>query len=269
MSGGQIKNIKLHIVTDIKVHLKRKDFCHSNTGMSTTKKILIYGGRGALGRECVSSFKKQNVWVCSIDLAANEDADANVIVSEMDDWEKQSTQVHQRVAEVLNNDKVDGIFNVAGGWAGGNAASEDLVKNANLMWKQSVWSSTITASLAAKHLNTGGVLTLPGAEPAQRGTAGMMGYGMAKAAVHQFTKSLGGKDSGLPEGATALCILPITLDTPMNRKFMPDADHTTWTPLEFIADMFHAWMMESSGKPKSGSLVKIVTKDSKSTTEVL
>ena len=59
----------------------------------------------------------------------------------------------------------------------------------------------------------------------------MMGYGMAKAAVHQLTKSLGDKKSGLPENSVALALLPITLDTPMNRKWMPKADTTTWTSL--------------------------------------
>lgn len=28
----------------------------------------------------------------------------------------------------------------------------------------------------------------------------------------------------------------VTLDTPMNRKFMPKADFSTWTPLEYIAE---------------------------------
>jgi NAD(P)-dependent dehydrogenase (short-subunit alcohol dehydrogenase family) len=48
----------------------------------------------------------------------------------------------------------------------------------------------------------------------------MVGYGAAKAAVHQMTKSLAaaGAQSGLPEGVTVLAILPVTLDTPMNRK---------------------------------------------------
>lgn len=27
----------------------------------------------------------------------------------------------------------------------------------------------------------------------------------------------------------------MTLDTPGNRKGMPDADHTQWTPLEYVA----------------------------------
>lgn len=63
----------------------------------------------------------------------------------------------------------------------------------------------------------------------------MIGYGMAKAAVHHLTESLAGENSGLPNGAVCLSILPITLDTPMNRKWMPNADFSTWTPLEFIA----------------------------------
>lgn len=37
---------------------------------------------------------------------------------------------------------------------------------------------------------------------------GMIGYGMAKAAVHQLTKSLAQANSGLPQGATVLSILP-------------------------------------------------------------
>lgn len=80
------------------------------------------------------------------------------------------------------------------------------------------------------------MITLPGAKPALEGTPGMIGYGMAKAAVHQLTKSLGSPESGLPAGCVALALLPITLDTPMNRKWMPKADTSTWTPLTFISE---------------------------------
>lgn len=64
----------------------------------------------------------------------------------------------------------------------------------------------------------------------------MIGYGLAKAAVHQLTKSLAEETSGLPKDSLVVSILPITLDTPMNRKWMPQADHSTWTPLDFIAE---------------------------------
>jgi NAD(P)-dependent dehydrogenase (short-subunit alcohol dehydrogenase family) len=63
----------------------------------------------------------------------------------------------------------------------------------------------------------------------------MIGYGMAKAAVHQLVRSLAAPGSGLTQDATVLAILPSTLDTPNNRKFMPAADTSTWTPLEVVA----------------------------------
>lgn len=64
----------------------------------------------------------------------------------------------------------------------------------------------------------------------------MIGYGMAKAAVHQLTKSLAKKDGGLPKNSLVTAILPVTLDTPMNRKWMAKADTTSWTPMEFISE---------------------------------
>lgn len=63
----------------------------------------------------------------------------------------------------------------------------------------------------------------------------MIGYGMAKAAVHQLTKSLAAENSGLPSDSLVASILPITLDTPMNRKWMKNADTSTWTSLEEVA----------------------------------
>lgn len=49
---------------------------------------------------------------------------------------------------------------------------------------------------------------LTGAKAANEGTSGMIGYGMAKAAVHHLTKSLAAKGSGLPEGSHVVCIQP-------------------------------------------------------------
>jgi len=41
------------------------------------------------------------------------------------------------------------------------------------MWKQSVWTSVIAASLGANHLMDGGVLVLIGAQAALNPTPGM------------------------------------------------------------------------------------------------
>ncbi|KAF7663172.1 hypothetical protein LDENG_00217550 [Lucifuga dentata] len=221
-------------------------------------RVIVYGGKGALGSKCVQHFKSKEWWVASIDLATNEEANENVIVKLSESFTEQAGQVTADVAQLLGEQKVDAILCVAGGWAGGSCSSKDLYKNADLMWKQSVWTSTISSHLASLHLKPGGLLTLAGAKAALSGTGGMVGYGMAKAAVHQLCQSLAGKNSGMPAGATAVAILPVTLDTPMNRKFMPDADFSSWTPLEYIAEMFFGWAT-GVDRPASGSLMKLLT----------
>jgi len=222
------------------------------------RRVVVYGGKGGLGTVLVQHLKSEGCWVCSVDLVANPEADENVLVSLSAGWVEQEQGVCQGVATVLGGNKLDGVINMAGGWAGGSAKDDDWVKNADLMWKQSVWSSAISASLAARHLVDGGLVVLPGARPAIGGTPGMMGYGMAKAAVHQLVKSLGSDGSGLPTGATAAALLPVTLDTPMNRKFMPNADHSKWTPLATVAKILTDWL-EGRGRPETGSLVALVT----------
>lgn len=44
--------------------------------------------------------------------------------------------------------------------------------------------------------------------PQVSGFVGMMGYGMAKAAVHQLVKSLAAENSGLPANSSTVAILP-------------------------------------------------------------
>lgn len=224
-------------------------------------RVVVYGGKGALGAKCVSHLKAANFWVACIDLVENSEADVNVAVKTNENFVQQEASIVSAVGDALNGEKLDGIFCVAGGWAGGNATT-DLAKTSETMWQQSVCSSVIAATLAAKYLKDGGVLQLTGAKAALDGTPGMIGYGLAKAAVHHLTKSLAQKDSGLPSNSTVLSILPVTLDTPMNRKWMADADFSTWTPLEFVADLFVKWT-KGDERPSSGSLIQLVTKDSK------
>ncbi|XP_003220476.1 dihydropteridine reductase [Anolis carolinensis] len=221
-------------------------------------RVLVYGGRGALGSKCVQHFRAKDWWVGSIDLEANEDASASVVVKKTDSFLEQADQVTEDVEKLLGEKKVDAILCVAGGWAGGSAKVKSLYKNSDLMWKQSVWTSTISSHLATKYLKEGGLLTLTGAKAALTGTPGMIAYGMAKAAVHQLCQSLSSSNSGLPPGCSAVAILPVTLDTPMNRKFMPDADFSSWTPLDFITETFYDWVT-GKDRPSSGTLIQVVT----------
>uniref|UniRef100_A0A6G1S8A3 Dihydropteridine reductase n=1 Tax=Aceria tosichella TaxID=561515 RepID=A0A6G1S8A3_9ACAR len=226
-----------------------------------SQRVIVYGGKGALGSATVSAFKKLKWWVLAIDLEKNgphPEADNRILIKSqhVESLIDQERQVLQEAQEALEGNKVDAIICVAGGWAGGNATSEDLVKNTDLMLKQSVWPSIISTRLAGLHLSEDGLVVLTGAKPALEGTPNMIGYGLAKAATHQLVKSMAAKGSGLPSTSTTIAILPITLDTPMNRKWMPNANHSEWTPLEYVTSLFEKWIRNQE-RPKSGSLVII------------
>jgi len=231
-------------------------------------KVVVYGGRGALGSEIVNKFKSCGWWVANIDIKANEAADEN-IVAQGESWQSQADSVSASVDTLLGSDKLDAVICVAGGWAGGSPASKEFIKNSEAMWRSSVWPASISASLATTYLKPGGMVILPGAAaPAEAGTPGMAGYGMAKAAVHHLTKSLSCTGSGLPDSCLSAAILPTTLDTPMNRKWMAKADQTAWTPLDFVSGLMFKWA-NGEERPKSGSLVKLITKDGNTTLNML
>jgi dihydropteridine reductase len=51
----------------------------------------------------------------------------------------------------------------------------------------------------------------------------------------------------------------------MNRKGMPGADFTKWTPLETVAELFYDWTVDEQKRPASGSLLILETADDKTT----
>ncbi|XP_009289534.3 dihydropteridine reductase-like [Danio rerio] len=231
---------------------------NSSLAFSEVKKVIVYGGSGALGSESVRYFRAKNWWVASIAHSVNAEASANVKVKMTESFTEQAKQVTVGVGKLLGDEKVDAIYCVAGGQAEGNAKANSLYKYADLMWKENVWTSTICTHLATKYLREGGLLTLSGAKVALGPTAESVSFGMAKASVHQLTQSLSGPNSGLPPRSVALAILPVTLDTPTNRRIMPNADVSSWTPLNHVTQLFFKWTVGES-RPASGSLVELVT----------
>ncbi|KAJ2455313.1 hypothetical protein EV183_000849 [Coemansia sp. RSA 2336] len=228
--------------------------------------VIVYGGCGALGSAIVKVFKKQAWQVLSIDLNINVEADDNVTVSSEPSLVHQGTKVTEDVGDLLNGTKADALVCVAGGWQGGNAASKNFLSNADLSLKQSVHTSLIAANIAARHLKPSGLLVLTGALPAaQGGTPGMIGYGMAKAAVHHMVASLAMGGSGI-DSPRVVGVLPVTLDTPANRSAMPNADHTSWTPLADVADLVYKWATNHSSC-ENGRLYSLVTKNSVTSVE--
>jgi len=229
--------------------------------MSEQKSVLVYGGSGALGRELVSAFKKANIHVVSVDVVSNAEAHHDIQVSGQDMGADAS-----KIKKELHNKHIDAVFCVAGGWTGGNIASEETFAAVDKMWKFNLQSSVIAGHVAAHVLKEHGFLVFTGASAALGATPGMIGYGVSKAATHQLVSSLAAENSGLPKGVNTVAVLPITLDTPSNRSAMPGANFSDWTPVSEIAREFLAWIGEMKPNAfKNGSLVEVKTENGKTT----
>jgi NAD(P)-dependent dehydrogenase (short-subunit alcohol dehydrogenase family) len=75
------------------------------------------------------------------------------------------------------------------------------------------------------------VAARPGLE--WRGGAGMAAYAASKAAVAALTVALG--EELVRDGILVNAVAPSTLDTPANRKAMPQADFAAWPKIEEVA----------------------------------
>ncbi|KAG2521468.1 hypothetical protein BBO99_00007186 [Phytophthora kernoviae] len=153
--------------------------------------------------------------------------------------------------------KMNTVVCTAGGWAGGSIRDLDSLVNLGEMHAKNTESAFLATYLASHLLAPGGLLVLTGATAALQATPGMVSYGVTKAATHHLVASA---VSEFPEDSTVLAILPSTIDTPMNRKFMADADFSSWTKAEDIAEKILEWSeAPTAARPPSGHLITAIT----------
>lgn len=106
------------------------------------KKVLVIGGQGNLGKSLIQKFKKNWITI-SLDVYANKEAKENILLKD---------NVSEELKKILQNEKLDSILNVAGGWKGGNLKSKDFEESVELMYNQSVKSSILAAKLSTLYL---------------------------------------------------------------------------------------------------------------------
>jgi dihydropteridine reductase len=104
----------------------------------------------------------------------------------------------------------------------------------------------------------------------------MLAYGLSKVGTHHFVQTLGEitgramttrskrqkarrlrKDSRYLDTLSVIGVLPTTIDTPSNRKAMPEANFEDWTKPADIAKELGYWLETPQLRPHSGSLVKV------------
>lgn len=83
----------------------------------------------------------------------------------------------------------------------------------------------------------GGTLVVVSSPAALLGEVGVAGYAAAKAGTLRLVESLAREL--VPCGGRANAVLPGTMDTPANRRAMPDADPSKWVSTEAVAEVIY------------------------------
>ena len=100
----------------------------------------------------------------------------------------------------------------------------------------------------------GGRIVNVAARPALVPTAGLVAYAASKAAVVAITQGAAVELSG--DGVYVNAIVPSIIDTPANRKAMPDADFARWPkPAELAAAI--GYLVSPANALTSGALVPV------------
>jgi len=218
----------------------QKHFTNISPKEHSHPRLLVFGGSGTLGSHVVAIFKRAGWFTTSVDYEENPDAHINIIIDRSRSWVENTKLADTKLSEL--GQKYGTLVSTAGAWVGGTVGEDSFLTNASRMLDSNLSSAFGACHLAKRHLNcdgSGGLLVLTGAWAATQATPDMLAFGSSKAAVHHLVRSLA--QGGLPDNVTVTGVLPMTIDTPENRRLMPDANFSTWTLPDVFASRILEW----------------------------
>lgn len=180
-----------------------------------------------------------------LDFKSNPVSSSNVTLLPGSSWKANLTLAEENLKELFHlsdphhrgaQKPLSVVVHCAGTWLGGAVTDSTFVDTVDPMLDINLKSGISAAYLAGKFLTDSGagLMVLTGAAAAGSGTtlaptAGMLSYGMSKAATHQLAVSLAQKEGGL-RNATVVCVLPTMIDTPSNRAMATSTnDCVNWS----------------------------------------
>lgn len=200
--------------------------------------VLVTGASGALGRATVELFRARGHAVFPVDRGAGFD------LTRADD----ALRAYE-AAEVAMG-AVTTVVNLAGGFR--FAALSDGVEAWQAMYAANLATCLNMCAVAAARLPAGGAIVNVGAAAATRAGAGMGAYAASKAAVARLTESLAEELAGR---VRVNAVLPRTMDTPQNRRDMPDVDPARWTATGAVAEAI-LFLASDQARAVNGALLE-------------
>jgi NAD(P)-dependent dehydrogenase (short-subunit alcohol dehydrogenase family) len=211
---------------------------------------FITGASGALGRAVVETFIDEGWRVVGADRMPSEEREGLQHV-QADLFSEEEVQGAVETA----GDDLRAVVNLVGGFAQGGRVHETPIEQFERQFTLNLRPAyLVTAAAIPRMLAGGGTVVCVGTRAAVRPFPGAAGYVSSKAALLALVQALDAEYRH--DGIRVNAVLPSVIDTPANRRDMPDADHGTWVKPDEIARVIHFLSSEASA-PISGAHVPV------------
>lgn len=221
------------------------------------KIVLITGANGGLGSYVTQAFLNAGATVVGtsrkIEQSDFPDASFHAVPGEISSRANADALLKQVVARV---GKLDVLVHTVGGFSGGQtiAQTDDASFQRMLDLNLSSVFHVLGAAIPVLRRAGDGRLIAIGSRAAIEPGPGVGAYSAAKAAMVSLirTAALENKDAGL----RANVILPGTMDTPANRKVIPNADFSKWVRPSAVANLI-LFLAGDSGRDINGAVIPV------------
>ena len=198
---------------------------------------MLTGAAGNLGRAVAAAFSATGANLALLDLKRGglQESDRQLVL-ETDLLNADSVQLAVDKA-VQRFGGIDVLCNIAGGFRMGAAVHELSDRGWNFMLDVNARTVlNMARAVVPVMLKAGsGKIVNIGAFAAQKGAAQMGAYIASKSAVIRLTETMAAELR--EKNINVNCVLPTIIDTPENRKAMPDADPSRWVAPQALAEV--------------------------------
>ena len=152
--------------------------------------------------------------------------------------------------------RVDALVHVAGGFEMGEGVAQMTRASWDRMLGLNAWSFVALAKPVVAQMRTqgSGSIVAVSAAAAGGGQALKGAYIASKSALQRLVESLAQEVAG--SGIRVNSVAPTTLDTPVNRAAMPDADRAAWVSTAAAAEAI-AFLATRSGEAVQGQHLRL------------
>ena len=200
--------------------------------------VFITGASGGLGTSVTNAFLRQGARVIGAALHIKEADFPQPNFEAMTLDFNKLDEIKRGVAKIVERyGRLDVLVHLLGGFAGGPLVAEtsdemwSQMQNINLTAAFQVFRETIPHLRKSKSGRLIAIGSLTAAQPHPN----LGAYVTFKAALAMLVQTVAAENADA--GLTANVILPGTMDTPANRKSMPDADFSKWAKTDDVADL--------------------------------